>query len=170
MSDNNNNNSANQNGSSKKRKSDGTGPSPRGKKLTNDLLATLENPDLCDVTLVGSDGGRVPAIRVYLSARSDVLQHLLVGQFKEASEEEVHMDYPAAVLKALVHFCCTDTIPDVNTLGDDAVTSMRMAVKLAEALRPHTAQAKNDNRTNCFDERRGQGRKGKMGAHLLCRF
>ena len=63
MSDNNDGTGGDQNGSSKKRKSDGTGPSPRGKKLTNDLLETLENPDLCDVTLIGSDGGRVPAIR-----------------------------------------------------------------------------------------------------------
>ena len=93
MSDNSNNNNNNNNPESaaKKRKADGIDPTPRGKKLGNDLLATLENPDLCDVTLIGSDGGRVPAIRVYLSARSEVLQHLLVGQFKEASEDEVHI-------------------------------------------------------------------------------
>ena len=62
MSDNNNNN-ANageepNSSSARKRKADGSDPSPRGKKLGNDLLATLDNPDLCDVTLVGSDGGR----------------------------------------------------------------------------------------------------------------
>ena len=133
MSDNNNNNSANQNGSSQKRKADGTGPSPRGKKLTNDLLATLENPDLCDVTLIGSDGGRVPAIRVYLSARSEVFQHLLVGQFKEASEEEVHMDYPSPVLKALVHYCCTDDVAALDALDSDLLERMNLAAKLCAA-------------------------------------
>ena len=138
MSDNNNNNNnANageeSNSSSRKRKADGTDPSPRGKKLGNDLLATLENPDLCDVTLVGSDGGRVPAVRIYLSARSEMLQNLLVGQFREASEEEVRMDYPAAVLKAIVHFCCTDEAPDLSKLDADIVESMRLAIKLLDA-------------------------------------
>ena len=133
MSDNNNNNSANQNGSSKKRKSDGTGPSPRGKKLTNDLLSTLEDPDLCDVTLVGSDGGRVPAIRLYLSARSDVLKQLLVGKFREANEEEVQMDYPSPVLKALVHYCCTDEVPELDTLDSDLLERMNLAAKLCAA-------------------------------------
>ena len=121
------------NPSARKRKADGNDPSPRGKKLGTDLLATLEDPDLCDVTLVGSDEGRVPAIRVYLSARSDVLKHLLVGQFKEASEEEVRMDYPAAVLKAVVHFCCTDDVPDLSALDADIVESMRLAIKLVDA-------------------------------------
>ena len=133
MSDNNNNNSANQSGSSKKRKSDGTGPSPRGKKLTNDLLSTLEDPDLCDVTLIGSDGGRVPAIRLYLSARSDVLKQLLVGKFREANEEEVQMDYPSPVLKALVHYCCTDDVPALDTLDSDLLERMNLAAKLCAA-------------------------------------
>ena len=138
MSDNNNNNAnageeSNNSSSARKRKADGSDPSPRGKKLGNDLLAALENPDLCDVTLVGSDGGRVPAIRIYLSARSEMLQSLLVGQFREASEEEVRMDYPAAVLKAIVHFCCTDEVPDLCTLDADIVESMRLAIKLVDA-------------------------------------
>ena len=134
MSDNNNNNAGEEsNSSSRKRKADGTDPSPRGKKLGNDLLAALENPDLCDVTLVGSDGGRVPAIRIYLSARSEMLQQMLVGRFKEASEEEVRMDYPAAVLKAIVHFCCTDKAPDVCALDADIVESIRLAVQLVAA-------------------------------------
>ena len=111
MSDNNNNN--NSESAAKKRKADELEPSPRGKKLTNDLLSSLDDPDLCDVTLVGSDGGRVPAIRAILSTRSDVLKHLLVGRFKEASEHEVHMDYPSPVLKALVHYCCTDDAPNL---------------------------------------------------------
>ena len=129
MSDNNNN----QNGSSKKRKADGTGPSPKGKKLTADLLSTLEDPDLCDVTLIGSDGGRVPAIRLYLSARSDVLKQLLVGQFREANEEEVHMDYPSPVLKALVHYCCTDEVPELDTLGPELYERIDSAAKLCAA-------------------------------------
>ena len=74
MSDNNNNNNNNSDSAAKKRKADGTEPSPRGKKLSNDLLSSLDDPDLCDVTLVGSDGSRVPAVRAYLSARSDVLK------------------------------------------------------------------------------------------------
>ena len=137
MSDNNNNNNnageEPNSSSARKRKADGSDPSPRGKKLGNDLLATLENPDLCDVTLVGSDGGRVPAVRIYLSARSEMLQSLLVGQFREASEEEVRMDYPAAVLKAIVHFCCTDEVPDICTLDADIVESIRLAIKLVDA-------------------------------------
>ena len=121
------------NSSAGKRKADGTDPSPRGKKLGTDLLATLEDPDLCDVTLVGSDEGRVPAIRVYLSARSEMLKNLLVGHFREATEEEVRMDYPAAVLKAIVHFCCTDDVPDLSALDADILESTRLAIKLYDA-------------------------------------
>jgi hypothetical protein len=99
--------------------------------LSNDLLSSLDDPDLCDVTLVGSDGGRVPAVRAYLSARSDVLKRLLVGRFREANDEEVHMDYPSAVLKAMVHFCCTDNVPDLHMLhAEDDVESARSLVKL----------------------------------------
>ena len=132
MSDNNNNNSES---AAKKRKTDELEPSPRGKKLAHDLLTSLDDPDLCDVTLVGSDGGRVPAVRAYLSARSDVLKHLLVGRFKEASEEEVRMDYPSAVIRALVHFCCTDKVPKLLELGsdDDPAESLRLSAKLVTA-------------------------------------
>ncbi len=130
---NNNNNDAGPSHSAGKRKADGTDPSPRGKKLGTDLLATLEDPDLCDVTLVGSDGGRVPAVRVFLSARSEILKHLFNGQFREATEEEVRMDYPAAVLKAIVHFCCTDDISDLRALDADILESTRLAIKLFDA-------------------------------------
>ena len=131
MSDNNNNSES----AAKKRKADKLEPSPRGKKLTNDLLSSLDDPDLCDVTLVGSDGGRVPAVRAYLSARSDVLKRLLVGRFKEASEEEVRMDYPSAVIKAMVHFCCTDEVPKLPELAgdDDSAESLRLSAKLLNA-------------------------------------
>ena len=129
------NDSDNNNGGQKKRKADELEPSPRGKKLTHDLLTSLGDPDLCDVTLVGSDGGRVPAIRAILSTRSDVLKRLLVGRFKEASEEEVRMDYPSAVLKALVHFCCTDEAPELLNLGDgdDPAESVRLSAILLGA-------------------------------------
>ena len=128
MSD--NNNRTESNNARSKRKAD-KDPSPRGKKLSNDLLSSLDDPDLCDVTLVGSDGGRVPAVRAYLSARSDVLKRLLVGRFREANDEEVHMDYPSAVLKAMVHFCCTDKVPDLHMLhAEDAVESSRSLAKL----------------------------------------
>ena len=129
------NDSDNNNRGQKKRKADELEPSPRGKKLTHDLLTSLDDPDLCDVTLVGSDGGRVPAIRAILSTRSDVLKRLLVGRFKEASEEEVRMDYPSAVLKALVHFCCTDEAPELLDLGDgdDPAESVRLSAILLGA-------------------------------------
>ena len=97
-------------------------------------LSSLENPALCDVTLVGTDGGRVNAIRSILSARSDVLERLLVGSFQEASTTEVQMAYPAAVIRAMVRSCCTDAMPDMDELGqEDYFEAARNAVKLCAA-------------------------------------
>ena len=153
MSDNNNNNN-NSDSAAKKRKADELEPSPRGKKLTNDLLSSLDDPDLCDVTLVGSDGGRVPAIRAILSTRSDVLKRLLVGQFKEASEEEVRMDYPSAVIKALVHFCCTDKVPKFkkSESDDDPAESLRLTAKLVSAADYYGLDSLKDKTVQSINE------------------
>mmetsp|Transcript_8721 Transcript_8721/g.17808 ORF Transcript_8721/g.17808 Transcript_8721/m.17808 type:complete len:446 (-) Transcript_8721:318-1655(-) len=112
---------------------DGRREPPPG-NLGDDLLSSLENPALCDVTLVGSDGGRIHAIRSILAARSRVLERMLVGPFREANQEDVAMDFPAAVLKALVHFCCTDDFdPDMTRLGNNPLEQVRNGVKLCEA-------------------------------------
>ena len=45
------------------------------------------------------------------------------------------MDYPSAVIKALVHFCCTDEVPKLPELGgdDDPAESLRLSAKLVSS-------------------------------------
>ena len=79
-------------------------------KLGADLLRGLQDPDACDITLVGSDGGRVPAFRTILALRSKVFGRMLLGDFKEGRSDEIRLEYHSAILKDLVEYCCSDGI------------------------------------------------------------
>lgn len=86
-------------------------PRARPGVLSRDLLKGLQDPDkFCDVTLIGSDGGRVPAIRNILAMRSPVLERMLIGSFQEAQSSEVKLGFPANVLLFAVEWCVSDTI------------------------------------------------------------
>ena len=79
--------------------------------LGKDLLKGLQDPDrFCDITLVGSDGGRVPAIRSILAMRSPVLDRMLLGSFQEAQSDEIQLDFPSDVLRSAVEWCVSDTV------------------------------------------------------------
>lgn len=79
--------------------------------LGRDLLKGLKDPDkFCDITLIGSDGGRVPAIRSILAMRSPVLERMLLGSFQEAQSNEVRLDFCSTVLRSTVEWCMSDTI------------------------------------------------------------
>ena len=79
--------------------------------LGRDLLKGLEDPDkFCDITLIGSDDGRVPAIRSILAMRSPVLERMLLGSFQEAQSSEVRLDFCSTVLRSVVEWCMSDTI------------------------------------------------------------
>ena len=79
--------------------------------LGKDLLMGLQGPDrFCDITLVGPDEGRVPAIRSILAMRSPVLDRMLLGSFQEAQSDEVRLDFPSDVLRSVVEWCMSDTV------------------------------------------------------------
>lgn len=63
-----------------------------------------------DVTLVGSDGSRVSAVRFLLAARSEVFGKMLYGDFKEGSSKEITMNYEEEVLQVIVDYSFGETI------------------------------------------------------------
>lgn len=88
--------------------------------LGADLLRGLQNPDVCDITLLGSDGGGgVPAVRSILAMRSAVLERMLLGNFRESSSDEVQLPYPREVLRCVVEYCCSDEVGRFNALSKD---------------------------------------------------
>eukprot|EP00562_Extubocellulus_spinifer_P008705 CAMPEP_0178507160 /NCGR_PEP_ID=MMETSP0696-20121128/20072_1 /TAXON_ID=265572 /ORGANISM="Extubocellulus spinifer, Strain CCMP396" /LENGTH=462 /DNA_ID=CAMNT_0020136631 /DNA_START=35 /DNA_END=1423 /DNA_ORIENTATION=- len=89
----------------------GGGDQPLPGKLGADLLSRLRNdPHLCDVTLVGSDGGRVQATRAILVMRSRVFERMLMGDFKEGGCDEIEMAYSSVVVGYVVEYCYSDEV------------------------------------------------------------
>jgi len=89
--------------------------------LATDLLRALgslekdETDNLKDVTLIGSDGGRVSATKAVLAIRSRVFRKMFFGEefrLREISGkcDSVQMNYSAVVLKIVVKYCYTDEI------------------------------------------------------------
>lgn len=103
--------------------------------LSSDLMAFLarDREDdaavLVDVRLAGTDGVRVPAFRTVLAARSDVLRRMLLGDFAESRSDEVAMDYPGEVLRAVVEHCVTDDFAQFDD-GDADEAAARGIVQL----------------------------------------
>ena len=88
--------------------------------LALDLLSALEDDEsdgFKDVTLIGSDGGRVSATKAVLAIRSPVFRKMFFGEFREASAkcDSVQMNYSAVVLNIVVKYCYTDEI-DLDTI------------------------------------------------------
>jgi len=69
-----------------------------------------ENDSLLDITLIGTDGGRVPAIKAILALRSPVWKRMFFGNFQERECKTVEFNYPSLVLKVLVKYCFTDEL------------------------------------------------------------
>lgn len=85
--------------------------------LWKDLRSELYDADsvIKDVSLVGTDGGHVPAAKAILAMRSPVFRKMFYGEFKEASGDcdSVEMNYPADVLGGVVSYCYVG-IPSLN--------------------------------------------------------
>ena len=78
--------------------------------LVSDLHSHLNDDDISDVGLIGTDGRRVVAIRSLLAMRSRFFKRLFFGRFKESQLEDVPLGYSSLVLKAVVEYCYTDEI------------------------------------------------------------
>ena len=61
--------------------------------LSADLMACLGREGVTDLHLRSSDGIKVPAFRAVLACRSDVFRQMRCGRYKEATAEEVALDY-----------------------------------------------------------------------------
>mmetsp|Transcript_11360 Transcript_11360/g.18800 ORF Transcript_11360/g.18800 Transcript_11360/m.18800 type:complete len:505 (+) Transcript_11360:46-1560(+) len=78
--------------------------------LVSDLQAHLNDEDISDVALRGTDGRTVPAVRSILAMRSRFFKSLLFGSFQESNQREVPLGYSSLVLRAVVEYCYTDEI------------------------------------------------------------
>lgn len=84
--------------------------SPVNRTLVSDLQAHLNDGDISDVVLKGTDGRTVVAIRSILAMRSRFFKSLLFGDFQESRQAEVPLGYSSLVLRAVVEYCYTDEI------------------------------------------------------------
>ena len=149
---------------------------PRGKNLHDDLISSLEDEDMSDVTLVGSDNGTTNAIRAFLGARSDVLKSLLFGDFIESQRPRVKMNYPSAVIRGLIHFCVSDNAPKIDelrSLGEETDVSdedlARLAVQLCVAAEYYQIQGLLVKGQDTLREwLRELGKKGKLSPAIFC--
>ncbi|GLV31087.1 uncharacterized protein CBL_12160 [Carabus blaptoides fortunei] len=76
------------------------------------MRSYLQAGQLCDVVLIaGSNGRRVPAHRLVLSAASEYFSAMFTGALREAGESEITLgDVDGDALYALVQYCYTGTI------------------------------------------------------------
>lgn len=82
------------------------------RSLVADLHSHLQDADISDVTLVGTDGETVLAVRSILAMRSHYFKTLFFSSFQESSTnmERVQLAYSSKVMKAVVEYCYTDEI------------------------------------------------------------
>ena len=99
------------------------------KAVVADLLASLEDEDLLDVSLVSTDGVEIPACRFVLAARSKVLKRMLYGNFREATASKIELDYSARTLEAVLHYCTHNILASCPPDAE----SIRHLVRVAKA-------------------------------------
>lgn len=82
----------------------------RDRSLVADLHSHLNDSDIADVMLVGTDGLEVMAVRSILAMRSNFFRKLFFGNFSESSSPQVQLGYSSNVIKAVVEYSYTDEI------------------------------------------------------------
>jgi hypothetical protein len=84
--------------------------STEDRSLVFDLHSHLTDNEIADVSLCGTDGKSVVAVRSILAMRSRFFKTLFFGQFRERGMDQVPLGYSSLVLKAVVEYCYTDEI------------------------------------------------------------
>lgn len=104
------------------------------RSLVMDLHSHLNDVDIADVQLVGTDGKIVVAVRSLLAMRSPFFKKLLFGSFRESYLEQVKLGYSSLVIKAVVEYCYTDEIKTAfeNLTFEETARSM-VGLKSASA-------------------------------------
>jgi hypothetical protein len=78
--------------------------------LIDAFMVALTDNAFHDITLLACDGMQVPANRTILGLRSPVFRKMLFGNFPEATQSIVNVDYPGTVVKAIVQYIHTDKV------------------------------------------------------------
>ncbi|CAB9500311.1 Kelch-like protein 2 [Seminavis robusta] len=84
--------------------------------LEGALLQALEDRTFHDVTLLASDGVQVPAHRVLLAFRSEMFKAMLMGDSSEAASPTIEVDFPGAVVNAVVEYIYTSKVRSLSEL------------------------------------------------------
>ena len=107
---------------------------PPDSPVIQDILGALQDEELHDVTLEGSDSVPVYANRFILAARSNVLRRMLYGPFLEADSNRIYLvDYDSVILDAVVEYCCRNEISKFRLYIHRTAASSKRLVQLAKA-------------------------------------
>lgn len=89
----------------------GTNSEGKCDDLASDVRSILFDDEISDVTLIGSDGVAVPAVRAVLASRSKVFRRMFYGSFAECDSSEVRLEeFSGDVVRAVVQYCFTDVV------------------------------------------------------------
>ena len=74
--------------------------------VTKCLLDSLQNPEFCDIKIVGSDGGEIAASKLLLRLRSSYFHRMFSQQsnFVECRDATIELPFTKAVLEKLVRY------------------------------------------------------------------
>eukprot|EP00529_Nitzschia_sp_RCC80_P014179 CAMPEP_0113523458 /NCGR_PEP_ID=MMETSP0014_2-20120614/45716_1 /TAXON_ID=2857 /ORGANISM="Nitzschia sp." /LENGTH=720 /DNA_ID=CAMNT_0000421549 /DNA_START=355 /DNA_END=2517 /DNA_ORIENTATION=+ /assembly_acc=CAM_ASM_000159 len=107
---------------------------PPDSPVIQDILDALQDEELHDVTLEGSDSIPISANRFVLAARSSVLRRMLYGPFLEADSNRIHLaEYDSVILDAVVEYCCRNEISKFRLYIHRTAASSKRLVQLAKA-------------------------------------
>ena len=107
---------------------------PPDSPVIQDILGALQDEELHDVTLEGSDSVPVSANRFILAARSNVLRRMLYGPFLEAESNRIFLvEYDSVILDAVVEYCCRNEISKFRLYIHRTAASSKRLVQLAKA-------------------------------------
>ena len=86
--------------------------------LGRDLLASLENPEVCDIRIESSEGGEIPANKTILGIRSEYFSRMFspTNNFVERSTGLCKLSYPKAVVMKVVIYLYSGEM-DVDDLA-----------------------------------------------------
>lgn len=114
-----------------------TDVSPTG-TAADDIANLFGDTEVCDVTLQGSDGGTIFAVKAILAARSTIFRHRFFGpkSNKDLSiPGEKHVvkfqHWDCRILHMVVEYCYTDTCTIMNVKPNDDVARIISQLRVA---------------------------------------
>lgn len=88
--------------------------------LSHDLASLFEKKKHCDMTIIAKDNVQIPCHKAILISRSDVFEAMFDHETKEKKSNEVDIDdLEPIVLKEMLRFMYTDTIPNIARHATD---------------------------------------------------